>query len=84
MNSAQFQDTKVINTFQSTNNKQLEKEIKNKISFTIAAKGMQIKTTMRYYLMPTGIPYYQKDEVTCVCVDNPERALLCTADGTIN
>jgi len=38
MNSAKFQDTKVINVFQSTNNKPLEREIKNKISFTITAK----------------------------------------------
>ena len=41
MNSAKFQDTKVISVFQSTNNKPLEREIKNKISFTITAKRIK-------------------------------------------
>ena len=41
MNSAKFQDTKIINAFQSTNNKPLEREIKNKISFTVAGKRIK-------------------------------------------
>ena len=54
MNSAKFQDTKVISVFQSTNNKPLEREIKNKISFTITAKRIKyvginlIKTSARF------------------------------------
>ena len=41
MNSVKLQDTKVISAFLSTNNKLLEREIKNKMPLTVTAKRIQ-------------------------------------------